>query len=382
MQYSAVEMIGKLVSFDTVSHKSNLELIGFVEDYLASHGVASKRVLSPEGDKANLYATIGPQVEGGIILSGHTDVVPVEGQPWTTDPFQMVEKDGRLYGRGTADMKAFSAIGLSLVPEMLKADLKRPIHFALSYDEEVGCTGVGSMVEEMIETLPKPEAVIVGEPSLMKIVNAHKSIFARKTIVTGRAAHSSLTDRGVSAVMMAAQLVALLDDMAEECRRNAGPDCPFDPPYTTIHVGQINGGTALNIISERCEFVWDVRNVPEDDPDDFVRRFEARADELRARMKAVDPDCDIVTTVLSDAPALAPEDKGAAEVLCAQITGLNATDVVSYATEAGHFQRVGYSTVVCGPGSIDQAHQADEFIALDQVKAGEEFLRKIVRYLS
>ncbi len=381
MQPQTLEMISRLVSFNTVSSRSNLDLMVFVETWLESHGVAFHKIFSPCGEKANLYATIGPMVEGGVVLSGHTDVVPVEGQDWSTDPFTLVEKDGRLYGRGTCDMKGFVALALAAVPDMVKADLKRPIHLALSYDEEVGCTGVSSMVEAMAETLPKPSAVIVGEPSMMGIVNAHKGIEAYRTRVTGRAAHSSQTDRGVSAVMMASRLITFLDDLAEECRSNAPEDCPFEPPFTTIHCGVVNGGTALNIISEQCEFLWDMRTIPSDDAAVLYDRFEEECARLRTRMQAVAPETDIITESLADAPALGPETESEAERLCASVTGRNSTGVVSYATEAGHFQRVGFSTAVCGPGSIDQAHQADEFITLEQVREGEAFMHKLIRSL-
>ena len=242
MRYSAIEMIEKLVGYPTVSRDSNLELIEFVQGYLAEHGVESHLVPNADGTKANLYATVGPGVEGGVVLSGHTDVVPVDGQPWDTDPFTLTERGGRLYGRGTCDMKSFSACGLALVPEMVAAGLKRPIHFALSYDEEVGCQGAPSMIAELVDHLPAPRAVIVGEPSDMRLVNAHKGISGYETVVTGHEAHSSQTHRGVSAVMNAARLIHCLDEMARECASRPRPESGFVPPYTTIHVGMVKGG--------------------------------------------------------------------------------------------------------------------------------------------
>ena len=230
MRYSATEMIEKLVGFPTVSRDSNLDLIGFVREYLAEHGIESHLVPNAEGTKGNLYATVGPAVEGGVVLSGHTDVVPVDGQPWDTDPFTVTERDGRLYGRGTCDMKSFSACGLALVPEMVAAGLKRPIHFALSYDEEVGCQGAPSMIAELVERLPAPRAVIVGEPSDMRLVNAHKGISGYQTVVTGHEAHSSQTHRGVSAVMTAARLIHYIDEMARECASRPKPESGFVPP--------------------------------------------------------------------------------------------------------------------------------------------------------
>lgn len=382
VRYTAREMIEKLVSFDTVSSKSNMPLIDFVRDYLGGLGIEARIVPNEDGTKANLYATVGPSCEGGVVLSGHTDVVPVEGQPWSSDPFKVLEKDGRLYGRGTADMKSFSAIGLSLVPEMLERGLKKPIHFALSYDEEVGCAGAPSMIREMADIIPAPRAVIVGEPTMMEVVNAHKGINGFRTTVTGLEAHSSKIHKGVSAVMTAAELVCHLNRMLEDRKRLAPADSPFDPPYTTIHVGIIHGGTAVNIISRECYFEWDIRNIPEDDPFALLEEFRSYCASVLPAMKAISEKANIVTEPIFAAPALAPEHNGAAEELAKSLTGKNATSVVPYGTEAGQFQEVGFSTIVCGPGSIDQAHQPDEFIDLSQITAGEQFLRKLVDRLA
>ena len=379
MRYSAIEMIEKLVGFPTVSRDSNLELIDFVRDYLAGHGVESHLVPNAEGTKANLYATVGPRMEGGVVLSGHTDVVPVDGQPWDTDPFTLTERDGRLYGRGTCDMKSFSACGLALVPEMLAAGLKRPIHFALSYDEEVGCQGAPSMIAELVRHLPAPRAVIVGEPSDMRLVNAHKGISGFETLVTGHEAHSSQTHRGVSAVMYAARLIHYLDEMARECASRPRPESGFVPPYTTIHVGMVRGGTAGNIISRECRFVWDLRNMPDDDPQTYLERFEAYCrDEVLPEMQRVAPEADIVTGSHYRTPGLKAEPGSAADELVRALTGDNDTGVVSYGTEAGQFQEAGLSTIVCGPGSIDQAHQPNEYIERSQVDLCTRTLRRLI----
>ena len=379
MRYSAIEMIEKLVGFPTVSRDSNLGLVEFVREYLAEYGVESHVVPNPEGTKANLYATVGPAVEGGVVLSGHTDVVPVDGQPWDTDPFTVTERDGRLYGRGTCDMKSFSACGLALVPEMVAAGLKRPIHFALSYDEEVGCQGAPSMIAELVERLPAPRAVIVGEPSDMRLVNAHKGISGFETVVTGREAHSSQTHRGVSAVMNAARLVHFIDEMARECASHPRPESGFVPPYTTIHVGMVKGGTAGNIISRECRFVWDLRNMPDDDPQPFLERFEAYCrDEVLPEMRRIAPEADIVTRDHYRTPGLRAEPGSAADALVRALTGDNDTGVVSYGTEAGQFQEAGFSTIVCGPGSIDQAHQPNEFIERSQVDLCMKTLRRLI----
>ena len=383
MRYSATEMIEKLVGFPTVSRDSNLDLIHFVRDYLAEYGIESHLVLNAEGTKANLYATVGPSVAGGVVLSGHTDVVPVDGQPWDTDPFTLTERDGRLHGRGTCDMKSFSACGLALVPEMVAANLTRPIHFALSYDEEVGCQGAPSMIAELVDRLPAPRAVIVGEPSDMRLVNAHKGICGYETVVTGHEAHSSQTHRGVSAVMTAARLIHYIDEMARECASRPRPESGFAPPYTTIHVGMVRGGTAANIISRECRFVWDLRNMPDEDPKTYVERFEAYCrDEVLPEMRMVAPAANIVTGERFATPGLRAEPGSAADALVRMITGDNDTGVVSYGTEAGQFQEAGFSTIVCGPGSIDQAHQPNEYIERSQVDLCMKTLRRLIELQS
>ncbi len=381
--YSPVEMIEKLVGFDTVSRNSNLPLIDFVADYLDGHGVASTKVFNEDQTKANLYATVGPNVEGGIVLSGHTDVVPVDGQPWETDPFSIVEKDGKLYGRGTSDMKSFSAIALSKVPEMQAKGIARPIHFALSYDEEVGCLGAPSMIDRIAENLPPARAVIVGEPTMMDIVSAHKGIMTLKTTITGREAHSSLVEDGVSAVMTGARLVTFIADMMAENKAKADPNSKFSPPYTTLHSGVINGGTAANIISRECVFLWDIRHIPDDDPMSFVDRFNSYCEtELLPKMREIAPEANIVTEINSIVPALNPEQDGEAEMLCKAITGQNSSSAVSYAAEAGQFQEAGFSTVICGPGSIGVAHQPNEYIEISQVHAAEQFILKLIDRLA
>jgi len=384
-RYTPVEMIEKLVSFDTVSRNSNLNLIDFVADYLTQYDVPCEKIYNDDGTKANLLATVGPNIEGGIVLSGHTDVVPVDGQPWDTDPFVVVEKEGKLYGRGTSDMKSFSAIALSLVPEMLEKGLKKPIHIALSYDEEIGCLGSPRMIQRIVESCPKPRAVIVGEPTMMDIVTAHKGIVGLKTKVIGREAHSSLVEDGVSAVMTAANLVTYIAGMMAENKANADDNSRYapSPGYSTLHVGVINGGTAMNIISRECEFTWDIRYVSEDDPQKFIDRFEDYCrSEILPAMQAIAPECSIETRVVSSTSALGPEEKGEAEMLCKKLTGKNSTYFVSYAAEAGQFQNAGFSTVICGPGSIGIAHQPNEYIELEQVKASEIFIRNLIDELS
>ncbi|PQA89780.1 acetylornithine deacetylase [Hyphococcus luteus] len=374
--------ISRLVSFDTTSSKSNLPLIEDVEAYLDHYGIESFRVPSDDGTKTNLYAVVGPKVEGGVVLSGHTDVVPVEGQDWASDPWTVVEKDGKLYGRGVADMKSFSAIGLSLVPEMRKAQLKRPIIFALSYDEEIGLFGAPRMIAEIAEKAPRPSAVIVGEPTNMKVIDGHKGIASFKVKVTGYTTHSSQTDRGVSAVEAAAKLISKITDMCERNAAAADPDCPFHPPYSSMTVNVVRGGTQLNIMAGEAEFNWDMRVIPGDNREEIIGEFTDFARGVEAEMRAKAPGCRIEITQITNAPSLAPEANNPAADLAKAITGHNSTEVVSYAAEAGQFQEGGFSVVICGPGSIDQAHQPNEYITLEQVRAGTVFMRRLIERMS
>ena len=383
MQMTTREMLARLVAFPTVSSASNLPLMDFVRDWLAAHGVESRLVPNADGTKANLYATVGPMVEGGVVLSGHTDVVPVEGQPWTTDPFVLTERDGRLYGRGTCDMKGFDALALAAVPAMVKAGLRRPVHIALSYDEEVGCQGAPSMVDAMVATLPRPAAVIVGEPSRMKVVTGHKGSVSYFTTVRGRTVHSSRIDVGVSAVMVAARLVVWHDDVMVQNRAAAMPDSPFEPPWTTLHCGYIRGGTAANVVADRCEFVAEVRAIPTEDPWSFRNRYEAYVrDVIEPAMRAVAPETGIDIVHRAAVPGLRSETDGVAEALVRRLTGDNGQTVVAYGTEAGIFQKAGWSSVVCGPGDIAQAHQADEYLELTELAAGEAFMARLIADLA
>lgn len=381
--YTPQEMLAALVGFDTVSDKSNLALIDFVAAYLEDYGVATTRVFDDTGEKASLFAIIGPKLPGGVVLSAHTDVVPVANQEWTSDPFALRAENGRLYGRGTADMKGFAATVLAHVPKMLAAGLTRPIHIALSYDEEIGCFGAPPMIERMLADHPKPAAVIVGEPTNMKAVTGHKGIVVLKTKIFGHAVHSSQLDRGVSAISVAARLISWLDGQTAENKALADADCLFDPPYTTLHCGTIRGGDAHNITAAECEFVTDIRTLPEERGEDWQARYEAFIEEdILPGMKAVSPSCRIDITRLANVPGLRQETDGEAEILARQLTGDNGRNVVVYATEGGQFQDAGLSTVVCGPGSIDQAHQADEYIDAAELEKCVAFLDGLCRKLS
>ncbi len=374
-------LLDQLVAFPTVSRDSNLPLIHFVKDYLQQHGVESTLVPNDDGTKSNLYATIGPSVPGGVILSGHTDVVPIDGQDWHSDPFVVTEKDGRLYGRGTCDMKAFIATALALLPEM--QDLKVPIHLALSYDEEIGCVGAPRMIEQLKTHIPTPSAVIVGEPTMMQAVTSHKGMMVNHTTITGHEAHSSQTHQGVSAVMTGARLVTYLDDMAQTLKANTPDGNGFDPAWTTVHVGTIAGGTAMNIISRHCEFVWDLRNIPDDDPEELFNRFDHYCrEEMLPRMRDIAPETNIHTVQLAHAPAFRHESASAAVQLVQSLTNDPTCSVVPFGTEAGQFQQAGFSSVICGPGSIDQAHKPDEFLSLEQLNQGIAFMRNLIQHLS
>lgn len=381
---SSLQILEKLISFDTTSWKSNLELIDYVRNYLEGHGVKSRILFNEEKSKANIFATIGPCGEGsersGIILSGHSDVVPVTEQNWTSDPFALIQRGSKVYGRGSCDMKGFIACVLAAVPDFMAAPLKEPIHLGFSYDEETGCTGVKSMVE-MVRDMPvKPRACIVGEPTLMKVVNSHKGICHILTRVYGLESHSS-TDKGINAVMLAADMIGYISELAEEMRHRTPEVEGFEPPYTTVHVGRIKGGTAANITPSYCEFEWDYRPVPGADEDEILKRFNAYVeDKIIPQMRARSAEYGRVETeLMARVPLLLPQTGSDAETLVLALAKQNTMGVVSYGTEAGHFQgTAGVPTVVCGPGSILQAHRPDEYIELSEIAACEEFLQRLV----
>lgn len=371
-----------LVGFPTVSRDSNLALIDWVEDYLAGFGVKATRVYNAQGNKAALYANVGPEVEGGVILSGHTDVVPVDGQAWDTDPFSVVEKDGRLYGRGTCDMKGFDALALAAVPLALERGIKRPLQIALSYDEEVGCVGAPPMIERMVNDagLPRAGAVVVGEPSMMKVVSGHKGGTGFAVHVKGFEVHSSLMHTGVNAIMFGTKLIEWANQMnAENQARTPTPvDAIFNPPWTTVHVGTISGGTAHNITAKDCHFGLDFRCIPSEDLAAWDARMRDKIAQIEAEMHAIHPDTGIEAERYFSVPGLKPEKQGAAEALVRRLTGANTTEVVSYGTEAGQFQERDFSAIICGPGDIAQAHQPNEYLTVDQFKAGEDFMSALI----
>lgn len=371
-------MIEKLIGFDTTSRDSNLALIEFVRDYLADLGIESRLTYDDDGRKANLFATMGPADRPGIVLSGHTDVVPVDGQDWHTDPFTVTERDGRLYGRGTSDMKSFVAVALALAPEFLARDLETPIHFAFSYDEEVGCIGVRRLIADLENLAVRPQACIVGEPTEMKVIAAHKGKKSYTCHVRGHECHSSMTHIGVNAVEAAAEIVAFMKSLARRFRDQGPHDHQFEPPYTTVHTGTISGGTALNIVPKDCSFEFEWRYLPDHDPDGIFAEVKAFADRLLPEMHAVDPETGITFAPRSEIPGLSTGPADAVTELAKGLSGGNDSGKVSFGTEAGLFQEAGIPTIVCGPGSIAQAHKPNEFVALEQVVLCEDFMRRLM----
>ena len=381
---SPFALMEKLISFPTVSRDTNIPLIDWVADYLDSHGIESHRYVDPDQPKHALFAHVGPWEEGAIVLSGHTDVVPIDGQPWDTDPFSVVEKDGKYYGRGTCDMKGFDALALWALVEGKYIGLKRPLQIALSFDEEIGCTGAPPMIEAMQPVLPKGSAVIVGEPSTMQAVTGHKGGTGFDTHVVGFEVHSSLMHTGVNAIMAGAKLIEWANEMNTQsmARKPTAMAAMFNPPFTTTHVGMIEGGTAHNITAKDCKFAMDFRVVPGEDKDAWGTAYLKKVREVEAQMQAVVPETYIEVTPRFDVPGLKPEDDGAAETLVRQITGDNASHKVSYGTEAGQFQDAGYSAIICGPGDIAQAHQPNEFIEISQFNAGHDFMKSLLSRLA
>jgi acetylornithine deacetylase len=378
------QILDRLVSFPTVSRDSNLALVDWLEGYLQGHGIHCFRHWAEDRQKAALIAHSGPWVAGGVVLSGHSDVVPVDGQTWTSDPWTVTERDGRLFGRGTCDMKGFVALAISALVEGQRRGLARPLQLALSYDEEVGCTGAPPMIRTMQEVVPKASAAIIGEPSRMGVITGHKGGTGYHVQVKGYEVHSSLLPYGVSAIMEGARLIGWVNERNAETQGKApGPlAAVFDPPFTTLHVGMIQGGTAHNITAADCRFAVEMRVVPGESLAEWEARFQAEADRLRSLMQSVRPEADIHLDRFFAVPALVPEPQGEAEALARRLTGDNATGVVSYGTEAGQFQEAGYSAVVCGPGDIAQAHQADEFIEVSQFQAGARFMDRLIEVLA
>ena len=371
-----IEILEKLVAFPTVSCDTNLPLVDWVEDYLNSHDIDCHRYYHESGEKAAIMAQVGPEIEGGIVLSGHTDVVPTEGQSWITDPYTLVERDGLLYGRGSCDMKGFDALSIWAMVEGKTRPLTRPLQLALSFDEEIGCTGAPPMIARMQDILPKAELAIIGEPSMMKVVTSHKGSQVHRTHITGYEVHSSNPTLGVSAILEAGRLISWANQVNEENAKKTPTATAslFEPPWTTAHIGTIHGGTAQNITAKDCVFGIDFRVVPGEDGLDWEMKYREEVRRVEAAMQAVRPETSIKIETRASVPGLRPEENGAAETLARSLTGDNGTHVVSYGTEAGQFQDAGYSACICGPGDIAQAHQANEFISIAQMNEGQKFM--------
>lgn len=380
---SSRALLERLIGFETVSRESNLELIAFVQRYLADLGVDCELFHNDGRTKASLYATIGPRDKGGIVLSGHTDVVPVEGQAWSVDPFRLTEKNGRLYGRGTADMKGFLACVLAAAPRFVERKLSMPVHIAFSYDEEVGCLGVRPMLAELEKRAHKPRLCIIGEPTEMKPVLGHKGKLAMRCRVKGAACHSAYAPYGVNAIQYAARLISRLESIGEELAQPEHHDERFDPPYSTVQTGIVTGGRALNIVPAECEFDFEVRSVPGFDAQSVAERIESYAQtELLPRMRKVQADTDICFEPLNAYPGLATPPGSEAAQLLAVISERRDFGTVAFGTEGGLFTRAGIPTVVCGPGSMEQGHKPDEFVSVDQLGRCDAMLTRLVEHLA
>lgn len=383
MTLSTRQILETLIGFDTTSRNSNLELIHWIADYLDGLGIASELTHDDDGQKANLFATVGPPDVRGICLSGHTDVVPVDGQDWSSPPFAVDERDGRLYGRGTSDMKSFIAVALAAVPEMLARGLKTPVHLAFSYDEEIGCLGVRRLIAALDRAPVRPKGCIIGEPTSMKVVNGHKGKLSCECRVIGAESHSAHTDKGVNAIEAAAAIVNRLAETGRKLREEGPHDENYDPPYTTVQTGVIQGGTALNIVPGECVFEFEFRNLPLEDPEPLYTDLQAWADaEILPGMQAVNGMAGFVWRETSAYPGLAGNEDSEVVQLAKALTGDNAPSTVSFGTEGGLFEQAGIPAVVCGPGSILQAHKPDEYVELAQIASCETFVARLIDRLS
>lgn len=375
---ASLDMLRRLVAMDTTSRNSNLELIGFIGDYLAKLGVESRLVHDESRHKANLYATLGPADKPGIALSGHTDVVPIDGQNWASDPWTITERDKRLFGRGTADMKSFIAVVLASVPELLRRKPKTPVHLIFSYDEEIGCVGVRRLLDMLRDAPVKPFACIIGEPTEMKVIVGHKGKMSLRCRVRGRECHSSLAPQGVNAVEYAAELIAHLRAMARRAAVDGPFDENFDVAHTTVHTGVVHGGTALNIVPKDCAFEFEFRYVPGVDPKALLAEIKGFAEvTLLPQMQAVDPASGFSWEPLSSFPGLDTPVDSEIVAFVKSLTGANSVSKVAFGTEAGLFHETGIPTVICGPGSISQAHKPDEFIEIKQIELCEAFMHRL-----
>ena len=379
----AIKILERLVGFESISRRPTHGIVGYIREYLHQHGIEATLSFDAAGERANVFATIGPEIDGGVVLNGHTDVVPVEGQDWATDPFVLTQKDNRLFGRGSVDMKGFIACALASVPVFKAANLKKPIHLAFSYDEEVGGFGMPVLLDSMSNYSFRPEIVIVGEPTGMKLITGHKGGYEMRTEITGHAVHSCNPDLGVNAISAASRLIAKIEEIGSRLANRPYPNSPFTPPYCTFNVGVIEGGTATNATAGWCNFNWEFRPMPGEDGARYIAEVEEFAStQLLPTMKAVNADADIRIIVDAPVPALDDTNAAKAAAFVSEITGLNSQDVVSFGTDGGYFSNAGLSTVVFGPGDIGRAHKADEYIEIDEIAEGLDFLEKIAGRLA
>ncbi len=371
-------ILGDLIAFPTISSDSNFEMIGYLAALLESAGAEVWTSSDETGEKANLFATLGPKIDGGIVLSGHTDVVPVAGQDWRTDPFTMVAREGRLFGRGTCDMKGFIAAAVAMAQDFADLPLRRPLHFAFTYDEEIGCFGAQALLNALEKADIKPSVAIIGEPTEMRLIEGHKGCYEYTTTFKGIEGHSSAPNAGVSAIEYAVRFVSRLLELRDDVEKSAPPASRFEPPYTTMHAGRIEGGTARNVIAQHCHVDWEIRPVQRQDADHVKAVMKSFVDTtLLPDMTRHHPAADIVTETICEVDGLQPVSHSEARDIVTELTGANSTDVVAFGTEAGLFQSAGISSIICGPGSIAQAHKADEFIEADQLNACLSMLDKL-----
>ena len=375
---SAKSLLGDLIAFPSISSDSNLDIIAYLANRLEAAGAAVSTFPDDTGRKANLFATLGPKIDGGVVLSGHTDVVPVEGQDWSTDPFVMTEKEGRLYGRGTCDMKGFIAAAVAMAPSFAALSLRRPLHFAFTYDEEIGCFGAQALLASLKAADIHPSVAIIGEPTEMRLIDGHKGCYEYTTTFKGLEGHSSMPDGGVSAIDYAVKFITQLLQVRDDIKSRPSASDRFEPPYTTVHVGRIDGGTARNVIAKHCSVDWEIRPVQRRDADEAKAAMASFVEtQLKPEMKAIDDTADIITEIICEVDGLEPVAPSEALDMVTDLTGANRTHVVSFGTEAGLFQGAGMSSIICGPGSIAQAHKADEYLSIDQLKACLAMLEKL-----
>lgn len=378
-----LDVLKQLINFDTTSVNSNLALMDYITKYLKKYNIDSALVYDKNEKKANLYATIGPQNKSGVMLSGHTDTVPVTGQNWTKEPYNLSEEDGCYFGRGTSDMKGFIATVLAAVPRMVEQELHTPIHLAFSYDEEIGCIGVRSLIDQLKKSPIKPAVCIIGEPTSMNVVTSHKGKLAARVTVIGKECHSGMAPYGVNAINYAAHLVSWLEGIALEKQANGPFEDGYDIPYSTVHTGTINGGSALNIVPNHCSFMFEIRNIAAEDPRDILHEFQNDCYELASKMKKIDENCNINIEIITEYPGLNTSENTKAVTFIRKLAQSTNQSSINFGTEGGLFSRdLGIPTVVCGPGSMDQGHKPDEYIRGEQLIKSEEFIEQLILELS